>query len=804
MAHGAPAGHELVEKVYRGVLTAPEMAPGMAPGGGSGGVVRLRPMTTRRPVIGTDLASSKPGDYPLPQPEPGAPNVVMIVLDDMGFAQLGCFGSGIATPNIDRLAAGGLRYNRFHVTAICSPTRACLLTGRNHHNVGVGFLVDLPMRYPGYTGRIPKSAVPLPRVLRDHGYNTFAVGKWHLVPGGERTDAGPFDRWPLGFGFERYYGFLNGDANQWAPSLARDNHYVEPPRTPEEGYHLSEDLADEAIRNITRQQQASGGERPFFLYFALGAMHAPHHVAPEWVEPYHGAFDQGWDRWRDEVFARQVESGIVPDGTTLTPRPSWIDEWDSLPEDTRRVLAHQMEVYAGFLSHTDAQIGRVIDQLEKLGILDDTIVMLVSDNGTSGEGGAMGTFNEHRFTEHLPDTVESNGAWHEELGGVRTYPHYSWGWAWAGNTPLRLWKRYTWLGGCRTPLIVHWPNGIEDRGQVRDQFVHAIDLAPTVLALAGITPQDTIDGVTQQPYDGASIARTFADAGAPNPRDSQYFEMLGSRSIFSNGWKATTDHVSKGVMDEERLMEGSREFADDTWALFRLEDDFSEAHDVAAEHPDVLAELQQRWAVEAGRNNVFPMSDDLIARVVAMMPVANGPQARAVYHVESSPVIDAQVARLGLGARVTADVTVPGDGGAGVLCAIGDWNGGYALYVRDGRLVCAYSRAGDIHAVASEQPVPAGNHRLGAHYDPNGPGGPELTLLCDDEVIGSELLPFPLPFVFQHGGCSMYLGEDRGLPVCDDYEVPFPWTGELREVVIESGGAHADLTQELRAALHSE
>jgi len=641
-------------------------------------------------------------------------------------------------------------------------------------------------------------------VLRDHGYNTFAVGKWHLVPGGERTDAGPFDRWPLGFGFERYYGFLNGDANQWAPSLARDNHYVEPPRTPEEGYHLSEDLADEAIRNITRQQQASGGERPFFLYFALGAMHAPHHVAPEWIERYHGKFDQGWDRWREEVFARQVASGVVPDGTTLTPRPSWIDEWDSLSQETQRVLARQMEVYAGFLSHTDAQIGRVIDQLEKLGILDDTIVMLVSDNGTSGEGGAMGTFNEHRFTEHVPDTVESNGARHDELGGVRTYPHYSWGWAWAGNTPLRLWKRYTWLGGCRTPLIVHWPNGIEARGQVRDQFVHAIDLAPTVLALAGITPPDTIDGVTQKPYDGTSIASTFADADAPNPRDVQYFEMLGSRSIFSNGWKATTDHVSKGVMDEERLMEGSRSFTTDTWALFRLDDDFSEADDVAAEHPDVLADLQERWAVEAGRNNVFPMSDDLIARVVAMMPVANGPQARAVYLPESSPVIDAQVARLGLGARVTADVTAPGDGGAGVLCAIGDWNGGFALYVRDGRLVCAYSRASDIHAVASEVLVPAGDHRLGVHYDPSGPGGPELTLLCDEEVIGSELLPFPLPFVFQHGGCSMYLGEDRGLPVCDDYEVPFPWTGELRSVVVESGGAHADLTRELRAALHSE
>jgi arylsulfatase len=760
-------------------------------------------VTTRPPVLGPDLASSRPGEYPLPKPRGGAPNVVLIVLDDMGFAQLGCFGSGIDTPNVDRLAANGLRYNRFHVTAICSPTRACLLTGRNHHNVGVGFLVDLPMSYPGYTGRVPKSAVPLPRVLRDAGYNTFAVGKWHLVPGGERSDAGPFDRWPLGFGFERYYGFLNGDTNQWVPSLARDNQYVEPPRTPEEGYHLSEDLADEAIRNITRQQQA-GGDRPFFLYFALGAMHAPHHVAPEWADRYRGAFDQGWDRWREEVFARQTAAGVVPEGTTLTPRPSWIADWDSLSDDAQKMLARQMEVYAGFLSHTDAQIGRVIDQLEKLGILDDTIVMLVSDNGTSGEGGELGTFNEHRFTEHVPDTVETNGRWNDQLGDVHTYPHYSWGWAWAGNTPLRLWKRYTWLGGCRTPLIVHHPNGISARGEVRDQFVHAIDIAPTVLELAGIAPPATIDGVTQQPYDGASIVATFDDAAAPNPRDLQYFEMLGSRSIYCEGWKATTDHVSRGVMDEERLMEGSRDFADDRWALFNLEVDFSEAHDLSAEHPELLTALQQRWAAEAGRNNVFPMSDDLIARVMAMMPPANGPQPRVVYHPESSPIVDAQVARLGLGCRVTADVTVPDADAAGILCAIGDWNGGFALYVRDGRLVCGYSRGGDIHTVASGEPVPAGDHVVGVHYDPGASGGPAMTLLCDGEVIGDEQLPIPLPVVFQHGGTLMHLGRDAGLPVCHDYEVPFPWTGELRTVTVEAGPVLADLTAELRAAMHSE
>jgi arylsulfatase len=727
----------------------------------------------------------------------------MIALDDMGFGQLGCFGSGIDTPHVDRLAAGGLRYNRFHVTAICSPTRACLLTGRNHHAVGMGFLTDLPMRYPGYNARIPKSAAPLPRVLRDAGYNTLAVGKWHLVPGGERGYAGPFDRWPLGFGFERYYGFLQGDTNQWAPNLVRDNHYVDLPRSPADGYHLTEDLVDDAIRSVTQQHQAAP-DRPFFLYFATGAMHSPHHVAPEWIEPYQGRFDGGWERWREAVFARQREQGIVPDGTTLGPRPSWIAEWDSMGADERRMLARQQEVFAAFLTHTDAQIGRLVGHLEQLGVLDDTVVMLLSDNGASAEGGVLGTFNEHRFTEHIPDTVESNGAWNDELGGVRTYPHYSWGWAWAGNTPLRLWKRYTWLGGCRTPLVLHHPNGFTARGAVRSQFVHAIDLAPTILDLAGITPPEAVDGVTQQPVDGASIVATFDDADAQDPRTVQYFEMLGSRSIYVDGWKATTDHVSRGVMDEERLVEGSRVFSEDQWSLFDLRSDFAEAHDLADQHPDVLRDLQDRWSVEAGRNNVFPMVDELISRINAMMPPPNPPASRCVYRPEGGPVPDDSVPRMFGGVRITADVTVPDGGGAGVLCAMGDWTGGFALYVHDGRLVYALNRAGDPVAVRSDVQLPAGPHSLGCTYAP-GAGAPEVTLHCDGETIGRASLPFALPVVWQHGGTSLSLGEDRGLPVSVEYEIPFRWTGELREVVVEAG---ADLGRpvpdEVRAAVHSE
>ena len=681
------------------------------------------------PRIGPTLEQSTPGEYSLPHPAAGAPNVVLIVLDDLGFGQLGCFGSGIATPAIDGLAAAGLRYNHFHVTSLCSPTRACLMTGRNHHAVGMGFLTDITMAFPGYTGRIPKSATPLPRVLRDAGYNTLAVGKWHLVPSGERSSAGPYDRWPLGFGFEHYYGFLQGDTNHWAPHLVRDNHYVGQPVAPGDGYHLTEDLADEAIRAVTAQHVAAPA-RPFFLYFALGAMHAPHHVAPEWVEPYRGAFDAGWEQWRADVFARQLASGVVPEGTDLGPRPSWIEEWSTLAPDAQRMLARQQELFAGFLSHTDAQIGRVLAQLERLGVLDDTLVMLISDNGASGEGGALGTFNEHRFTEHIPDTVESNLARYDDLGGLRTYPHYSWAWAWAGNTPLRLWKRYTWLGGTRTPLVVHWPRGIAARGEVRDQFVHAVDLMPTVLDAASIETPAVVDGVTQQPVDGASILATFADASAPAPRSVQYFEMLGSRSIVADGWKATTDHVSKGVADEERLLEGSREFADDAWSLYHLTDDFAETHDLAAEHPSVLRTLQELWLTEAGGNQVFPLVDELIGRIAAVMPWPNPVQSRAVYYPEGGPVPDDSVPRFFGGFRLTADVDVPDGEVAGILAAIGDWTGGCAFFVRGGRLVFVLNRAGDEGRVESDVPVQSGRHQLSCVYTP-GLSGPCLLYTSD-------------------------------------------------------------------------
>jgi len=748
------------------------------------------------PNTGLTVSESTPVFPAVPRPAPGAPNVVVIVLDDVGFAQLGPFGSGIATPALDRLAAGGLRYNRFHVTSLCSPTRACLLTGRNHHAVGMGFLADIPMAFPGYTCRIPPSAATLPRLLREAGYSTLAVGKWHLLPRWERSAAGPFDRWPLGLGFERYYGFLQGDTNHWTPNLVCDNHYVEPPARPEDGYHLSEDLADTAIRYVRDQQQAAPG-KPFFLYFGLGAMHAPHHVAPEWITPYEGRFDQGWDRWRDEVFSRQLAAGVVPPGTVLTARPSWLDAWDGLSADARRMHARAQEVFAGFLSHTDAQIGRVMDALAAMGVLDETIVMVLSDNGASAEGGQLGTPNEHRFTAMLPETVEHNLELHDEWGGFHTYPHYSWAWAWAGNTPLRLWKRYAWLGGTRTPLIVHWPGRTAAPGAVRQQFCHVIDLMPTILEACGVAVPDTVDGVTQQRVDGASLMTTFADPDAPSPRDSQYFEMLGSRSIISGRWKATTDHVSLGVADEERLMVGSRDFDDDVWSLFDLAADFSESTDVAAAHPDVVRRLEQLWLAEAGRNQVLPMDDGFVTRFVAMVPSAWPPRARSAFVPGASPVNDESVPPLWGGFRITADATVGAGGARGVLCALGDWHGGWALYAVDGRLAFAFNRAGEPLRAVSEVPIPPGRHRLAATG-----AGARFGLWCDDVEIGGLDFAGGLPFALQHGGTGLCLGYDRGFPVVEDYAPPAPWNGTLHEVVIESGAPAP--AADVRAALHAD
>ncbi|WP_436771687.1 arylsulfatase [Yinghuangia sp. YIM S09857] len=753
----------------------------------------------------TLAASAEDRVYPQdPRPREGAPDVLVIVLDDLGFAQIGAFGSDIATPNMDRLAAGGLRYNRFHVTAMCSPTRASLLTGRNHHAVGLGFLVDMPLAYPGYNCRLPKSAAPLPRVLKDAGYSTLAVGKWHMTPRWERSAAGPFDRWPLGYGFERFYGFLQGDANHWAPELVCDNHYTEPPAGPEDGYHLSEDLVDTAQRMILDQKQAAPG-KPYFMYLPFGAMHSPHHVAPEWVEPYRGKFDGGWERWREETFARQVAAGIVPEGTELPERPPWIQEWDALDADDRRMFARMQEVYAGFLTHTDAQIGRLLDFLERTGRLDNTLVMLMSDNGASAEGGQLGTVNEHRFSSRMGDSTERNIADLENWGGPDTYPHYAWGWAWAGNTPLRLWKRYTWLGGTRAPLIVHWPDGIAARGEIRNQLTHAVDLMPTILEACGLGMPDVVDGVAQQEVDGRSLIGTFSNPDAESPRETQYFEMLGSRSIIHGEWKATTDHVSRGVLDEERLLLGSRDFATDRWSLFNLAEDFAEARDLADEHPELVEKLEDLWFDEAERNHVLPLDDTMQERLAALIFPMYGLQPRGTYLPGGGPVHEESLPPLFGGFTLTADVEVPDEGAEGVLCAFGDLTGGFVLRAADGRLSFTCSRAGEVDRVTADAPLAPGRRVVGVRYRPGTETPGTLSLLDDGTEIASAPLGGPWPVAFQHGGAGLSVGKDHGLPVDRAYSPPNRWTGTLHKVEIDTAAVpEPDLDTALRTALHSD
>lgn len=738
---------------------------------------------------------------------PGRPNVVVVLLDDVGFAQLGCFGSEIETPNIDRLAAGGLSFNRFHVTSICSASRAALMTGRNHHAVGMGAVADAATDSPGYTSRLPKSAATLQRLLRDDGYSTIAVGKWHLTPNGERSHAGPYTQWPLGTGFERYYGFLRADANQWVPNLVRDNHPVDPPAGPDDGYHLTEDLADQAIAYVLDQRQHAP-DRPFFLYFAPGAMHAPHQVAQEWIDRYSGRFDDGWEQMRERIFERQLASGILPEGTTLTDRPSWIPAWDDLDDDDRRLYARMHEVYAAMMTHTDAQIGRLMAFLDEMGELDDTIVIVTSDNGASAEGGEIGAVNEHAFTQQYAEDHAANLAAIDEWGGTRGYYHYAWGWAWAGNTPLQLWKRYAWLGGTRTPLVMHWPAGIEARGEVRSQFCHIIDLMPTLLDLCGVELPESVDGVDQQPVDGASIASVLGDPAASNPRELQYFEMMGSRGIFSDEWKATTDHVMPLLLDEMRLLEGSRDYDQDRWHLFHLPSDFSEAHDVAAEHPEVLDRLRAQWHAEAERNQVFPLLGGWDPRQPSstppsrLDPIVGG---RRIYRPGSRPITDETLPSLAGGGVVTARVEIR-DEPDGVLCAIGDWTQGWALFIDRGRLTFCLNVAGVETLVAADDQVPTHAQELGVRLTPVDEGGFRIELLHDDVVAGSGTATRGVPMtMLQVGGASLSLGLDRGFPVTDRYEPPAVFTGQLHHVTVETVGDAPDhFAERLARALHED
>jgi arylsulfatase A-like enzyme len=746
-------------------------------------------------------STSSPAEPPF---RAGAPNVVVVVLDDTGFAQLGCYGSDIATPAIDGLAQQGVRLTNFHTTAVCSPTRACLLTGRNHHRVGMGMLPDLPMNFPGYTGRIPPEAGTLAEILRAEGYATFAVGKWHLTPRDQRSPSGPFENWPLGKGFEHYYGFLGGDANHWAPELVRGNTYVDPPRTPDEGYHLSEDLADETIARI-RELRRNQAERPFLLWLALGATHAPHHVTPEWVEPYHGQFDAGWEAWRRETLERQIELGIVRAGTELPLPSEHVPDWETLDPERRRLYARMMEIYAGFLTHTDAQIGRVLHALDELGERENTIVVLLSDNGASGEGGPHGSVSEFRFAQGRDEDVELNLRLIDELGGRRTYHHYPWGWAEAGNSPVRRFKRYTFEGGVRDPLVLSWPAGLDLAGELRHQYCHAVDLLPTLLDLVGVDPPETLGGVPQMSLDGVTIRGMLESAEAPDPRTSQYYECWGSRAMYEDGWKVVTNHVNQLTHAERELIAGSDDFASDHWHLFDARVDMAENHDVGDEHPEIRDRLVARWHEEAERNGVLPLSDGVLDRIEHLfLPWPTG--ATQVELRPGEQVFEDNTPGMTNGFTVTAHLGSPLQAAElGVLAEQGDYNGGWVWHLTGGRVTFACAFVSEyLTELTADAPVGASELQVIGRPAEE---GVDLALVADGTVLARGRLPHEWPGLWTpNSSASLLAGVGRPLPVYDGYDPTVAFSGTLNRLVVsaDGGSGFTDLAHQVETAFRSQ
>ena len=756
-------------------------------------------------TIGRTLETSTPAWPSTPGPPEGAPNVVMILLDDVGYGQLSAFGGLCDTPNLDRLAGQGLRYSRFHTTALCSPTRGCLLTGRNHHTLGLSAITEMSLGYPAHDATMGFEHGFLSEMLVGRGYNTFAVGKWHLTPANETTPAGPFDRWPLGRGFERYYGFLGGDTDQWHPDLVHDNHWVPTPATPEEGYHLNADLADHAIGFI-RDAHAAAPDKPFFLWFATGSGHAPHQVEPEWIERYRGAFDGGWDEYRRQVFERQQAPGLVPAGTELSERDPDVPPWDSLSADAQRMYARQMEVYAGFITQTDHHIGRVLDAIDVLGELDDTLVIAMSDNGASAEGGVHGTRNEGLFFNFAPQTLEKHLEVIDDWGGEDTFPHYSWGWTWAGDTPFRRWKRETYRGGVTDPCIVSWPAGIAARGEVRDQWLHAIDIVPTVLEALGVDAPERIRGVEQSPIHGVSMLDTFADADAPERHTTQLFEMFGHRAIEHEGWKAVCPYPGPSLAEgaerghplgtflSEELLD--RLEAED-WELYHVADDPTECHDVAADHPDKVAELRELWWSEAERIGALPLSSAGLDRFTAPRPQVGGRRKVFELFPGGSPIPFAATPRVtNRPHSITAHVDVGDEPVEGVLLSNGNRHGGYALFVADGRLVYVHNYLGlERFEVVGDRPIPAGTRRLrmelattsGPRWGEGKGSSAEVRLFHDDDEVAMVELDHTVPGNFSIVGMSCgFAAYDTADP--SRYRKPFAFTGELDKVVLDVTG----------------
>ena len=761
-------------------------------------------MTTFGGVVGPSWRESKAWWPPEPEAPAGAPNVLVVVLDDVGYAQLGCYGSDIDTPNIDALAAGGVRLSNFHTTSLCSPTRACLLTGRNHHSNSMGRVADLAIGFPGYSGRIPRENGFMSEILGANGYVPVAVGKWHLTPEDETHMAAPRDTWPCGRGFQRWYGFHGGETHQFVPTLFQDFHAVRPPARPEDGYHLSEDLADRAIRYLGEVRSVEP-DKPFFLYFATGACHSPHHAPAEWIERYRGHFDRGWDVWRDETFARQRALGLLPDGTRLTDRPAWVPAWTDLEDEDRAVAARFMECFAGFLSHADHQIGRVLDFVRTMGELDDTLVVLISDNGASSEGGKQGSINDARLWNGAPASARELRRRVDELGTETAHNNYPWGWTMAGNTPFRRWKREVHEGGIADPCVVHWPARLAARGEIRHQFAHAIDVLPTVLELAGIDAPEELGGVSQSALEGTSFAYLLDDATAPGRHTTQYFEMFGSRGIYHDGWKAAT-FKPLGPMYDDGL-DPDAPFDEDVWELFHVAEDLSESRDLAAEEPDRLKQLVELWWEQAEKYNVLPLDNRPIAALLAPRRVIPD-HPRYVYWPGGSIVPESMTANVRNRSHViVAEVDVPeGEPVEGVLLAMGTALGGWSFHVLDGHLRYAHNYVGKQCAVIeSDRRLEPGSHRVAMSFDAPGDFTASVTLSVDGEDVGSGPVERLTPVRHSLTGGGMTCGWEQGPSVAPGYRAPFPFTGSLGRVVVDvSGAPYRDLAAEFEAIMSEQ
>jgi arylsulfatase A-like enzyme len=724
-------------------------------------------------TIGRTIADSEPWYDDPPHPTDGAPNVVIVLLDDTGFAQFGCYGSTIDTPHVDALAAAGLQFTDFHVTPLCSPTRAALLTGRANHAVGMRSIANFRTGFPNQLGHISNHAATVAEVLHDEGYATFCVGKWHLAPMEQCSAAGPFDQWPLARGFDRYYGFLEGETDQFHPELIADNHPVDPPAGPDDGYHLSEDLVDQALAMIA-DSKGVRPDRPFFTYLAFGATHAPHQAPPAYLAKYRGAFDEGWDVIRQRWYQRQLDQGILPAGTDLAPRNPGVEPWDELPDNEQRLAARLQEAFAAFLDHTDDQIGRFVDGLRAMGELDDTILVVLADNGASQEGGPYGVMHEMKFFNGILETPDQAIDRIDDIGGPHSHTNYPWGWAQAGNTPFRWYKQNTHEGGVHVPMIVHWPTGIaaDQAGTTRDQFTYVADIVPTIYDLLGIEPPTVRRGLDQMPVTGHSFAAALADPDAPATNQVQYFEQAGSRALVAGDWKAVCKHQPGADYDTE------------AWELYHLAEDRSECHDLAAAEPDRLQALIDQWWAEADRHGVLPLDDRTIelfgARYRDHSP--HPPNRRYVYRPPMSPMPGQASAPIGgRSFDLTARVTAP-TGADGVIFATGTANSGLSIFVQDRRLVLDYNAFDDHTIIESDVEVPDGDATLAVHLRRGDGLTGTATILVDGAEAGTADLPL---FMRMYSSVGPSVGFDHGSPVSARYAAPFAYAGTLHDVVIQ-------------------